>query len=568
VRRGPAIVLLLALLLSAGYGAGRLMQEGRHRIAGFSPTHLQAARSAEGVPPLAQRLVLVVVEGLQPDDVLTLPSLDWLAQQGASLRLSVPQPGYAAPGAATLLTGAAPRTHGVFLPPAPGQSLAADNLVAAAKRAGIPTGGAGAAALGDLLTGQIDNWQVADSPAVLQNLATPLLGTGGPRLVVLHTDYLHRESRRLRTADRTDTLYRTALAELDGHLARLLEQVDWKTTAVMVAGIKPMDAKGAHVPNQPVPLVMAGPGLKPAYRGAGSLTDVAPTVSALLGAPVPVAADGRPLLEAMAVSGRPADVVVQQALASRRAYADAALKAMGSKEFTPDPPSVAAGEAGYKQQLEQLLSTARFEAQKALLLRIGPYAGGALLLILIYLFVVLRRFGSPIFVGIVAFAALFHMIFFLTGGRYSFAMAGLESPDAQLVWGLAGRSAGAMALAVVATGHLLARRGVKKRSYVSTAACHLALSTVLVMALPVAVTLVLSGWEFPVALPAPGLIVWFFVTGVQVMTISYLSPLWAAVAVSAASVSRRFWPPKEIGDPERNADKVVRLKALKRTGRR
>jgi hypothetical protein len=551
-------------LISAGYGTGRLLQEGQKRVTGFSPTHERAARPATGLPPLAQRLVLVLVEGLQPDDVRMLPSLDWLAQKGASLRLTVPEPGYTMPSTATLLTGASPSTHGILLAPGPGQGLATDNLVAAAKRVKYKTGGAGGAALGNLLAGQVDQWQTADSLDKLRELATPLLASNGPRLVLLQTDYLKREGLRLHTTDRNDALYRQSLAGLDAQLAALMEQVDWNSTAFIVAGLAPGGSPEAAT----VPMLLAGPGVTPAYRGTAFLTDLAPTVAAVLGTPVPMAAEGAPLLDALSMTGRPADLVTQKALESRRAFTEAALLAMGSQEIPPDPPAEAADAPTYKQQLDQLLRTARFASWKASLLAIAPYAAGALLAVLLYLILVWRHFGGPAFVGTLTYGALFHVIFFLTGGRYSFAMPGLDAPDARLVWTMAGRAAAAMAVATIITGHLMARRGVKKRAYVATAAYHMALSTALVVALPVAGALAMTGWEFPVTLPSPRLIIWFFVAGLQVMAIGYLSPVWAVLAVSSASVSRRFWPPKEIGDPERNADKVVRMKALKRQAKR
>jgi hypothetical protein len=166
------------------------------------------------------------------------------------------------------------------------------------------------------------------------------------------------------------------------------------------------------------------------------------------------------------------------------------------------------------------------------------------------------------------YAAAFHALFFLTGGSYSGGMAGLDNPGRSLVLGLGARAAGAMLIALMVTGHLLARKGFKKRAYVAAAACHLLLSSALVIALPVAGMLARTGWQFTDTLPAPGLVVWFFVTGVQVLAIGYLSPLWVALTVSSAAISRQAWPLKEIGDPERNADKVVRVKALRRNMKR
>ncbi|HWI51316.1 MAG TPA: hypothetical protein VNT01_04165, partial [Symbiobacteriaceae bacterium] len=106
MRRGPAVFLLTCLLVAAGYGAQRAVLEGAGRVTGFVPAHVTGIRPPVGPPPLAQRTVLILAEGLRPADARLLPSVDWLAQRGAQVRMTVPQPGYAVPSAATLLTGA------------------------------------------------------------------------------------------------------------------------------------------------------------------------------------------------------------------------------------------------------------------------------------------------------------------------------------------------------------------------------------------------------------------------------------------------------------------------------
>ncbi|HWI61690.1 MAG TPA: hypothetical protein VNT75_07635, partial [Symbiobacteriaceae bacterium] len=516
-----------------------------------------------GPPPSAQRLVLILAEGLRPDDARLLPTLDWLAGRGAQLKVTVPQPGYATPSVATLLTGARPEVHGVLFGDT---QLRSDNLVAAAKRATFASGGAGRGDMGALFgMTHMDSWAIADTPEDLVKQSQTLLAASGPRLVVLHTDFLAAESRRLHTASRDSADYRNALAQFDFALVRLLDQIDWKTTAVAVAGLVPTNTTGTYAPDAPVPLILAGPGVKAGYRGETSLLDAAPTLSAIAGIPVPLPNEGRPALAALQLTvGRPTDLVLEKVLEARKAYTEGRLAALGSLEKVPDAP-VSAGQAEtYFEGLEQQVREARFAAWRTWALGLAPYAGGAALLILIYLVVVMRQpFGGAVFAGMLTYVAAFHVIFFLTGGRYSAAMAGLESVGRNTVLLMAGRSAGAMVVTMAVTGYLLSRKGFKKRAYVAGAACHMLLTTAVLMALPVAVVLGRTGWDFPITLPGVGLVVWFFVTGLQVMVIGYLSPLWAAVAISAAALSRKWWPLKEVGDPERNADKVVRMKALR-----
>jgi hypothetical protein len=559
------VFLLICVLLASAYGAQRVAREGASRVTGFTPTHMTGIRPPAGPPPLAQRVVVILAEGLRPDDARLLPTVDWLAQRGAQLSVAVPEPGYAVPAAATLLTGAQPEVHGVLLRDG---RLGADNLLAAAQRVGISTGGAGGADLGHLLQGgALPGWEVVGTPQALVEKARALLRPTGPEFVLLHSHFLAGEMERLGTASRDSADYRNALAQFDFTLVSLIDLIDWKTTAVVVAGTVPMGADGAYTPAASVPLVMAGPGIKAGFRGEASLLDVAPTLSALAGAPVPLANGGRPVLGALAVTdGRPADLVMLKVLEARRAYVEGALGALGAVVSTPEVPADPAGAEGYLAELEQLLHDAQFGAWRKWGLTLAPYAGGALLLILIYLIIVLRApFGGPVVAGLVTYTAAFHVIFFLTGGSYSAALPGLYEPGRGVVLGLASPGAGAMVAASLVTGYLLSRKGFKKRAYVATAALHMALVTALLTALPVAVVLGRTGWDFTVSLPATGQMVWFFAAALQIMVIGYLSPLWAGLVVSASALSRKWWPLKEIGDPERNADKVVRLRALRRT---
>jgi hypothetical protein len=565
VRRGPALFLLICLLVASAYGAQRVVLEGFDRVTGFKPTHMTGVRPPAGPPPLAQRVVLILAEGLRPDDARLLPTVDWMAERGAQLAISVPEPGYGVPAAATLLTGAQPEVHGVLLRDG---RLGADNMLSAAQRVGLAAGGAGGADLGHLLQGSaLENWEVAATPDALAEASKALLGPNGPKFVVLHSHFLAAEIRRLETASRDSADYRNALAQFDFALVRLIEQIDWKTTAVVLAGTVPVGADGAYAPASAVPLVMAGPGIKAGFRGEANLIDVTSTLSALAGAPVPLANSGRPVLGALEVTdGRPTDLVMLKVLEARRAYTEGILGAMGAVTSTPEMPTDPTGADEYLVKLDQQIRDAQFSAWRTWGLALAPYAGGALLLILIYLFIVLRApFGGPVIGGVFTYAAVFHVIFFLTGGSYSAALPGLEEPGQGVVLGLASPGAGAMVAATMVTGYLLSRKGFKKRAYVATAALHMTLTAALLMALPVAVILGRTGWDFTVSLPKTGLLIWFFATGLQVMVMGYLSPLWAGLAVSAAALSRKWWPLKEIGDPERNADKVVRLKALRRT---
>ncbi|MFZ5817374.1 MAG: hypothetical protein ACOY93_19085 [Bacillota bacterium] len=567
MRRGPAIFLLVCLLFGAAYGAWRAGQEGFQRLRGFSPPHFTATRPTTGATPLAHRLVLVMVDGLRAEDAHLLPSLEWLRRRGASYRLAVPGPSYQISAAATLLSGAPPTLHGVMATQ-PENPLGSDHLLHAALRVRVAAGGAGSPALGRLVAGTATIWHEGEGMEQLTAGVVAMLKPDGPRLVVLQVTDLMTAVRRSGTADTRQADYRDGLANLDAHLTALFDQIDWRTTALMVTGTTPIDHRGRRAEGGQVPLLMAGPGIQAGARGEASLLDVAPTAAALLGLPAPMQAQGRPLLGALQVEGRPADALMQSYLTSRRALTAALLPSLQSAADPPEAVTTAAEADGYLEVLARQVKEARFEWAKAGILERLPYLGTSLLLLLIYLVMVYRQpFGAALATGHLVYAAAFHLLLFLAGGRYGPGLAGLDSPIGQLRLRFGLVAVAAMLLAVTAAGLLLARREFKRPSYLTTCSLHLSLSLSALLAAPVVAGLLLTGWEFPVDLPPVGLWVWFFLTALQVMVIAGLSPLWAWVGVRVVQAGHRLWPPKEIGDPAVNADKVVRLKALRRSSK-
>lgn len=567
MRRGPAILLLFCLLFGSAYGALRLGQEGLTRLSTFAPTHISAERPTAGPSPLANRLVLLMIDGLRPEEAHLLPSLEWLRHRGASYRLIVPSPSFQPAAAATLLTGAPPELTGVMRPDF-ASPLGTDHLLMAAKRAQLSMAGAGSATLGRMVSGAVETWQVGSSSEELQDQIHSLLAPSGPRLILLQLGDLSRATRSLGTADIERSEYRDALADLDSRLAAILDQVDWKSTAVVVAGTTPLTTGGQREEGGSVPLLMAGAGVRQGARGDGSLMDVAPTVAGLAGLPVPLASQGKPLMEALNVDGRPADLIAGAYLASRQRFALTALKGYGSQAEVPDAPATVAEADGYLATLKRTVAAARQAWWQNDLMQRLPYLGGGLLVLLLYLLIVYRRpFGGPVFLATLIYAALFHLLFFGMGGRFSASTTLLDLPLTSLRWRLPLMAGIAMAVAAVFAGIALSRKSNRKIAYVATASLHMALGVAGAVALPMGVAVLLVGWRFPVAVPSASLWIWFFVTVAEVLVITALSPLWTAVTVRSARWAIRLWPPKEIGNPEINADKVVRLKALKRSER-
>lgn len=548
MRRGPAVLLLICLLFGAAYGAWRAAAEGVARLSSFRPV-VSAEPLTAGSAPLADRVVFLIIDGLTTEDAHRLPSVDWLHRRGAGYRLTASGFAGEAPLLASLLTGAPPAYHGVLVG-AGEAALTADDLLQAAARSQVRAGGAGGRALDALAAGRLDPWlgeQDLGAPAVAD-----LLAPGGPGLVVIEADDLSR--------GRSDD----ALAELDARLVALFDLIDWRETAVVVLGT----ADAASGRPSTLPLVLAGSGVVSGAGGDATVYDVAPTLAALAGLPVPVSAQGRPIDSALAAQGRPLDAVVQVYLSSRRAFVAAALAAYGAPAEVPEPPASAVEAEDYLSGLERQMAEAReawlVSGAKARL----PYLGPGLLVLLLYLLVLYRtRLGGAAFRAHLAYAALFTLMLLALWGRHvvfgELSYASLR----QAAYLVAGASAIAGLLSMVVAGFVLSRRDYRQARYLAAGGLHTALGLASLIALPAGALVLLIGWSFPVALPPAGLWAVFFIAALQVVTIGALAPLWAWTTVRAARFARYRWPPKEVGDPEINADKVVRLRAIRRADR-
>ncbi|MGE5676241.1 MAG: hypothetical protein ACM3XM_20560 [Mycobacterium leprae] len=560
MRRGPAVLLLLALLFGSAYGAWRIGNEGWNRVSSFAPAHYQAPRPTVGPPPLTNRLVLIMVDGLRVDDAMRLPSLDWLARRGAFYRLQVDGPAYQLPAEATILSGASPLQHGILLPQL-AKPLGVDSLPAAARRLHVSTGGTGNADFATLAKSSLDIFYPAAGTVSLFEQAKPLLANTGPRLVIIQAEQLHLGSHQVGTANPSAPDYIELLGNLDASLEQVLDQLDLGTSTVVVTGTMPTATTGLHPAMGEVPLIVGGGGVKPGSSGVGRLEDIAPTAAALMGLPSPLQTDGRPLIDALTATGRPADVIAGRWLTTRKAFADAELAAYGAIAPAPDAPATLADADSYLQDLSGQIDQARFAYAKQELIAHLPYLGGAILAVLLILFLLFRQaIGSAAFFGAFTYGLVFHAVFYLTGGHYAVTMTGLEALGRPFVIGLLVKVTVAMAVASVVSGGMLSRKSFKTNAYLTVAALQMALATALLVALPVMVMLLFVPWDFPVQLPAPGLLIWFFLSAFQVAAIGVLGLFWVFITAQSVQLSRRIWPPKEPATSSNSSGKLLSMR--------
>jgi hypothetical protein len=304
-----SVTVLALAWVAAGVVAGRLATLAWNSVVDYQPPY----RFAEGTPPgerLDWRAILVVVDGLRYDASLKMRGLDRFRMQGAELSATAGIPSYSRPGRANLVTGAPPEVHGATTN-LHERTLAIDNLFRGVARTNGRVAIAGSDLWRSLFGPDLKEAWVLESPlheaqgqfdrvasqmlsfewqamrAILQQKAT----IGVLDLVV--PDYAAHEY------GAKSPQYARALFETDRVIGALADEADlWRTLVVVTADHGHLD-EGGHGGTEPevltTPLVLAGRGVRLGSSGRARQIDVAPTIAALLGLPIPAGSEGRVL---------------------------------------------------------------------------------------------------------------------------------------------------------------------------------------------------------------------------------------------------------------------------------
>ena len=271
-------------------------------------------RQFEAGPALADRVVLVVLDGLRTDRVAELPAMRSLAGRGASGTIRVVLPSLSNPARAALVTGAWPEVSGVtnnsaFEPP-PIQSLFSLARQRGIESAVIGTGfwlrGFGeqidaihafAGPPESMEPGDLIAWQTQACDEALERLGA---SSAGLRVVGL----LAGDDAGHEYGGESDS-YRDVTTAVDRCLGRLVDSLGHDATFVAVSDHGHVDrwGHGGHGGEEPevlhAPFAMAGQGVLRADPFDAELVDIAPTLSVLLGLPIPANSQGRVLWDAL-----------------------------------------------------------------------------------------------------------------------------------------------------------------------------------------------------------------------------------------------------------------------------
>lgn len=334
----PSLLTATALGV-VGYGALRLARTVWQRNVDYlSPYTAPLPSNPPLHTPLAKRAVFVIFDGLRCDTALTMPQLMALREQGTAVVARVGQPSLSLPGWTAMMTGAWQEISGVnsnFYTGTP----TIDSIVSLAQAQGMTT-----ALIGDRVWqqlfgqhadyGKYVQWQKAlgaghaipegyipgptgyhDKEGIIRSdeeLLAAALETWQnqkPDFMLLHLSAADNFGHGYGGASEE---YRNAARDhLDPLFGKLLNLIDLSDTAVVVTSDHGHRDAGGHGGYEEIvldsPLIMAGAGIKAdsqgiGYSGRETQVDIAPTLSALLGLPLPAHNQGRPLTEYLTLS--------------------------------------------------------------------------------------------------------------------------------------------------------------------------------------------------------------------------------------------------------------------------
>jgi hypothetical protein len=269
-------------------------------------------------PPLTERVVLVVIDGLRHDTALRgdlMPQLQAIGRAGASGLAMASLVTMTGLGVRTLGTGTSPALADILLeahlPP-----VGFDNVFAALRRRGGHIAWFGNTAWKELFGANIDldpridrtldmlsranNIWPADK--VIVRRAVAMMARRDWQLCIVHLGGLDNASHRFTPFGDE---FRAKARAVDDDLARIVGAAGAATTVIITSDHGTSD-RGHHGSGEPItrrtPLVLTGAGIARGRTLDAQQTDVAPTIAALLGLPVPAPSEGQILLDALDVA--------------------------------------------------------------------------------------------------------------------------------------------------------------------------------------------------------------------------------------------------------------------------
>ncbi len=449
-----AIVACVVLLLSAAGGAALWLLHAQASLDGYrSPMRAQPREMGHDTTPLAPQVVLAVIDGLRYDAVAAMPTLSLLQRQGAAARAMLRTPAYSQPTWITLVTGAWQDISGAPLLNVPNSQLgpiSVDHIFAAAKRANLTTAIAGPDTWARMIPRDLlDASYFVEGPdaaadSEVADTSLRFLDNFHPGLTLIHFSNVDTVGE---TAGATGPAYRQAALEVDDHLRDIVDALDLRHAVLIVTADHGQIARGGHGGGEPevltTPFVAVGDAVVPGDYGTIAQVDIAPTIAAILGAPVPRLSQGIVRFE-MLRADEPTRAEAEAELAlQRQEYGNLYLHSIargslsetaeGDIEVTLSSLEVQNYESTYGlariavEKIDQEIAQARAQRiQRERGLRL-PVAAAFVALPLAFLLLRGGARGRWLFLFAALSLAVYHAVFLAEGQVYSFSgLTGME----------------------------------------------------------------------------------------------------------------------------------------------
>ncbi len=303
MRKGMVVVLAILILAAIAVGAYTWVNALVNSIYGYRSPLKGAPPLTEHINrPLTSQVVLVIIDGLRYDTSLQMPYLNTLREEGAHAVLLSDPPSNALAAWTALVSGATPEISDAPLFDREQrwiQPVAVDHLFAALNRVGATTGITGfhwwerLVPADDLYTQHFVNAEGDAADKQVVDRARMFLTEFGPNFLLVH---LRQTEVAGRDHGGASPEYRQAALHCDEYVRQLAETMNLKRSAlIIVSSYGHLDAGGhggAEEVTLTTPFVMVGESVRAGDYGLVAQTDIAPTIAALLGTPVPSGAQG------------------------------------------------------------------------------------------------------------------------------------------------------------------------------------------------------------------------------------------------------------------------------------
>lgn len=448
------LVLVLLILAAIGYQAQNVAMMGWDSVVEYQTPYLTNLPRGSAAEPLARRVVLVLVDGLRLEASRNMSRLNELRQRGADLSVRVGQPSLSYPSWTVIASGTWQEMSGVTTNWYEGE-VQVDTIFKVVRDAGMPAvvvGGGGWEKLyGSHLTEFVkvpgpedenappEAWAQMDGDSL--RLAIRVLDDYPEGLILVYfggTDELAHQY------GGVSSQYLDEVQKVDEYIGRLVERLDLEKDVLIVTADHGHVDIGGHGGWERsvlhVPLVMVGKAIRHGAYTERLQADIAPTIAALLGVPIPVHAQGRPLVEMLEASADAKGRIGLNAGLQLVGLYDAYAQTLGVKPFaggilTKYRERLARGEEGALSSMWEEI-TARAQAARAKrfwrerLLRL-PIALGIALVPLLYLLLFRGRLRQLLFpLGFALLYFVFYNALFF-GRGYTWSLSAFNS-EAQI----------------------------------------------------------------------------------------------------------------------------------------